>query len=107
MSGCPALPQGGAPPRGSPQGDRKGRPYYTTDRPAKLVYSRGGACGIDSNKIEKAHQLSRFLGLGPLPRLALALGVARLLTRLQGLWRRHQMEDEFAAWRRRIDLLRE
>jgi hypothetical protein len=44
--------------------------------------------GIHSNKIEKAHQLSRFLGLGPLTRLTLALGVARLLTRLQGLWRR-------------------
>jgi len=26
------------------QGDRKGRPYYTTNRPAKPVYSRGRAC---------------------------------------------------------------
>ena len=26
------------------QGDRKGRSYYTTNRPAKPVYSRGGAC---------------------------------------------------------------
>src|SRR6266849_6472936 len=28
----------------SSQGDRKGRPYYATDRLAKAVYSRGGAC---------------------------------------------------------------
>src|SRR5205807_6331123 len=27
------------------QGDRKGRPYYTTDRLGKAVYSRGGSCG--------------------------------------------------------------
>ncbi len=26
------------------QGDRKGRPYYTTNRPAQPVYSRGRAC---------------------------------------------------------------
>ncbi len=26
------------------QGDRQGRPYYTTNRPATPVYSRGGAC---------------------------------------------------------------
>jgi hypothetical protein len=26
------------------QGDRKGRPYHTTKRLAKPVYSRGGAC---------------------------------------------------------------
>ncbi len=42
---------------------------------------------IHSNKIEKAHQLSRFLRLGPGTRLALALGVASRLTRLQRLWR--------------------
>ena len=27
------------------QGDRKGRPYYTTDRLGKPVYSRGDPCG--------------------------------------------------------------
>src|SRR4051812_44481369 len=30
--------------RGNGQGDRKGRPYYTTKRLVKPVYSRGGAC---------------------------------------------------------------
>ena len=40
---------------------------------------------IDSNKIEIMPQLRTLLGSGPRPRLALAMGRADLLTRLQGL----------------------
>src|SRR6266550_1531913 len=43
--------------------------------------------GIDSNKIEQAHHLPRFLGLGPLPARTVALGVAHGVARAQGLWR--------------------
>jgi len=42
---------------------------------------------IDSNKIEIMPQLRTLLGSGPRPRLALAMGRADLLTRLQGLRR--------------------
>src|SRR5437899_1146666 len=62
-------------------------PLPYTKRLPTPVYGRGGACPIDSNKVDIMPQLRSLLGGGPRPRIALAMGRAGLLTRLQGLWR--------------------